>query len=360
LSDQTVAPGAVDAAATRQQVKARQQNVVADRKIHDQTEPTLAGHKADAESDGGRRACDPMQHAIVAHVDRPATDAEYPPQHATSAAANEAGEAYHFVRTQTNGVRAIDRVFEQHGAGRQRFYIGRHHRAAGHGLDQIGDFEGAAPAYSRSPPIAQHGAAVADRDHLVETVRNVDDRRALAPHAREHGEQSLYLARLKRGGRFIENQDTTAPVQHLSDGNKLTLGKTQAVDPNVGIGRKIELGKLLLGLFAHARAIDHPQTQYASQRLIAERDVLGNRERRDKPQFLRNRYNPCRNGVPRAIEPANPPVDCDLAPVWPMYPAENSHQRRFPGSVLAHERVQLAGQHIEIHVSKRSRRAEMF
>jgi hypothetical protein len=53
-------------------------------------------------------------------------------------------------------------------------------------------------------------------------------------------------------------------------------------------------------------------------------------------------------------------VDGDFASVRPMHSAENADQGRFSGSVLAHERVQLARQYIEIHVSKRSRRAEMF
>jgi hypothetical protein len=34
-----------------------------------------------------------------------------------------------------------------------------------------------------------------------------------------------------------------------------------------------------------------------------------------------------------------------------MYPAEHAHQCRFSGTVLAYECVQLARQHIEIHVS---------
>jgi hypothetical protein len=34
-----------------------------------------------------------------------------------------------------------------------------------------------------------------------------------------------------------------------------------------------------------------------------------------------------------------------------MYPAEYAYQCRFSGTVFAYERVQLARQHIEIHVS---------
>jgi hypothetical protein len=120
------------------------------------------------------------------------------------------------------------------------------------------------------------------------------------------------------------------------------------------------LCKLLLCLSAHARAIDHLQSQHAPQRWITEREVLSNRERRDKPQFLRNRYNPRRYGFPRSFEVTNLPVDGDFASVRPMHSAENADQGRFSGSVLAHERVHLACQYIEIYVNKSSRRAEVF
>jgi len=43
-----------------------------------------------------------------------------------------------------------------------------------------------------------------------------------------------------------------------------------------------------------------------------------------------------------------------------MHSAKNAHQGRFAGAVLAHERVQLARQHIEFDVIESARRAEML
>src|SRR5580692_9767523 len=76
LLDQPIAFGSIDAAVTRQQLKARQQNVVSYRKIHDQAQPTLAGHKADANADGVRRRCDSMRHPVATYVDRLTAHAE--------------------------------------------------------------------------------------------------------------------------------------------------------------------------------------------------------------------------------------------------------------------------------------------
>ena len=88
---------------------------------------------------------------------------------------------------------------------------------------------------------------------------------------REHREQPLDLARFQRGGRLVEDQDAAAPAQRLGDGDELALGEAQAVDADVGIGRKVELRQRCARLLAHARAIDERQAEHAPHRQIAER-----------------------------------------------------------------------------------------
>ena len=117
-------------------------------------------------------------------------------------------------------------IFERDIARHQRIGRDAGLGAAGHGLHQIGDGERAALAVRRHPAVAQHGAAVGQRHHLVEPVRDVDDRGALLLHAREHREQPLDLAGLERRRRLVEDQQPAAPAQRLGDGDKLALGES--------------------------------------------------------------------------------------------------------------------------------------
>ena len=59
-------------------------------------------------------------------------------------------------------------------------------------------------------------------------------------------------------------------------------------DAAVGIGSEITIGQQRRpGLLAHARPIDRNRdAEQTANRQIAQRDVLGNGERRHQPQFL--------------------------------------------------------------------------
>ena len=109
-------------------------------------------------------------------------------------------------------------------------------RASGHGADEIVDGKAAAPAHRRHPAVAQDGAAVGDRDDLVELMRDVDDRGALRLHAREHREQPLDLAFFQRRRRLVQDEDAALPAQRLGDRHELALGEAERRRP-AGPGR---------------------------------------------------------------------------------------------------------------------------
>ncbi len=359
---QPVAARAVEARArpAHQPVEARKQNVVADRQIHHEAEAAFAGHESDPEPDGRRRACDAPRRALAADFARVAGDAEQPAQHAARAAAQKPGKPGHLVRMKPDRIRAFGCVFEQHRAGGGFLRIDRRRRASGHGRDQAGDVEVAAPARGRHAAVAQHRAAVGESDHLVEPVRDIDDGGALAFHPRQHREQAVDLARFERRGRLVENKHAALTPERPRDGDKLPFGKTQPVHADVGRRGKIEQRKLLARLFAHFRAVDNGKAESPAQRRIAERQIFGDRQGRDQPQFLRNGDDACGNGVARPAEVPDFAADRDLAPVGPMHAAKNAHQRRFSRAVLADERVHLARQHVERDAIERPRRAELF
>ena len=172
-------------------------------------------------------------------------------------------------------------------------------------MDEVGDAERAAPRDRHHPPVAQHRAAIGERHHLLQPMRDIDDRGALRLHAREHGEQARDLAAFERGGRLVEDEDATLAPQRLGDGDQLPLGEAQAIDAHIGVRREIKLSKVCARLFAHPGAIDgRKRAQHQSHRQVAEHDVLGDRERRHQAQFLRNGDDARRDGLVRGREAA--------------------------------------------------------
>ena len=210
------------------------------------------------------------------------------------------GEADRLARAHPNTMVAVRLGGEQHLAGRDWSGEDLVGRASGHRGHQIVHREGAASAHRRDPPVAQHRAAVGDRHHLVEAVRDIDDGGALPFHAGKDGEQSLDLALFQCRGRLVEDEDAALPTQRFGDRHQLALGEAQRRHRPVGIGIEVELAEHRARLLAHARAIDHRERAEAAHRQVAERDVLGDRQRRHQPQLLRNGHDAGGDGVVRA------------------------------------------------------------
>ena len=198
---------------------------------------------------------------------------------------------------------------QQRFAGRERNHDGGLRRASGHGGDEIVDGKGTAPAHGRHSPVAQDGAAIGDRDDLVEVMRDVDDRGALRLHAREHGEQPLDLAFFQGRRRLVQDEDAALPAQRLGDRHQLPFGEAERSHRPVRVGVKVELGKHGARGVAHARAIDHGQRPEPPHREIAERNVLGDRQRRHQPQLLRDGDDAGSDGVARARKVPHRAVD---------------------------------------------------
>ena len=81
----------------------------------------------------------------------------------------------------------------------------------------------------------------------------------------------------------------------------------------------------------------------AAGRLDAEHDVLGDREHRHQHEVLVHHADAGPDRVARALEPHRLAVDEDLALVGPVEPAEDVHQRRLAGAVLAEQAEDFAG-----------------
>ena len=84
--------------------------------------------------------------------------------------------------------------------------------------------------------------------------------------------------------------------------------------------------------------------------MVAEDDVLRDRERLDEPEVLVHHPDTGVEGVARGVEVHQPAVEEDLALVGPVEPRQDVRERALAGAVLAEERVHLARGGVEVDV----------
>jgi hypothetical protein len=102
-------------------------------------------------------------------------------------------------------------------------------------------------------------------------------------------------------------------------------------------------------LLAHAPAIDQGQSpEDKAQRRIAQRKIFGDRERRHEVQFLRDGGDAVDDRVVRARQAPLASTDGHASLIRPQDAAEDAHQGRFAGAVLADKSMDFAGAHFEI------------
>ena len=79
--------------------------------------------------------------------------------------------------------------------------------------------------------VAQHHAAMGQRAHLVELVRDEDDAEPLRGHGPQRREQAVDLGRRQHRGRLVEDQEPRAAKQRLDDLQPLLLADRQRRRP---------------------------------------------------------------------------------------------------------------------------------
>ena len=97
------------------------------------------------------------------------------------------------------------------------------HLTPHHHARQIGFGHLAPGLRSHHTPIAQHTDAIADRQHLVELVRNKDDSVPTSHHLLEDDEELIDFLRREHRRRLVEDQQRCTPVESLEDLHPLLL-----------------------------------------------------------------------------------------------------------------------------------------
>ena len=142
----------------------------------------------------------------------------------------------------------------------------------------------------------QHGDPVGDLEHLVQLVRDEDDRLALRLQRLDDREQLARLLRRQHGGGLVEDEDVGAAVERLQDLDALLLADADRLDRGRRAApRARTAARARATRFSAASMVD----ERAAVRLDAEHDVLGDRHHRDEHEVLV--HHPDRRGrSPRA------------------------------------------------------------
>ncbi len=187
---------------------------------------------------------------------------------------------------------------------------------------------------------AQDGDAVGDGLHLVQLVRDEDDRPPFVRHHPQRLEQRACLLRRQHRRRLVENQDARLAVERLQDLDALLLAERQLPDA----GARVDRDAIALPEFRDAR-LDAPRVHHELPPLaavIAEDHVLGDRERRHEPEVLMHHADARVERLARRGERDGSTAQRDLAFVGPVEAGQDVRERRLAGAVLAEQRVHLA------------------
>ena len=178
--------------------------------------------------------------------------------------------------------------------------------------------------------------ASATDEHLVELVRDEQDREALGLELAEVVEELVDLLRHEHGRRLVEDDDLGAAVEHLEDLDALALADAEVGDQGV----RVDVEAVGVGDLAgsRARAASPMPCSFSAPSTTFSRTVRLSASMK------------CWNTMPMPAAMASAgecrctslAVDRDGALVGPLHAVEDLHQRGLAGAVLADDRVDRA------------------
>ena len=155
--------------------------------------------------------------------------------------------------------------------------------ATDHQPHQPGRIDAGQRLVRRARAVLQHGHVVAERQHLVQAMRDVEDGGAFLAQTLQQALQRLRLMRGERGGRLVEDEHARLAIERLGDLHHLPPAERKArrpgfrvVPPSPTSSQAAASPARQLGIVDEAEAPG----------IGAEPDVLGNREVAGKAQLL--------------------------------------------------------------------------
>ena len=125
--------------------------------------------------------------------------------------------------------------------------------------------------------LAHDGDPVGDREHLLEPMRDEDDRASRALRARDDVEQPLDLAGAQRSGRLVENDEIGVERQRLGDLDELALRRGEVAHLGVERQRVLlpEIGENLAGAAPHGGRDSRPGRPSSGRKIFSSDRKIG-------------------------------------------------------------------------------------
>ncbi len=204
---------------------------------------------------------------------------------------------------------------------------------------------------------ADHRDGVGDGLDLAQLVRDEDDGGAGVAQLPHDVEQFVGFLRGEHGGGLVKDQHLGVADQCLDDFHALLHAHGQVLDDRIGINAE----PVAIGDLADAGAgLLEVQDAGRAGVLVAQGNVLGDREDGDEHEVLVHHADPGGHGIARAVELHWLVVDEDFALGGLVEAEENIHEGRFTGPVFTEQGMDLAGLDDDVDVVVGSEVAESF
>src|SRR5688572_7924284 len=139
-------------------------------------------------------------------------------------------------------------------------------------------------------------------------------------------------------------------AQCLRDFNQLPLRETQPVERCLRLQVEPQLRQQSRRRFSQRAPVDEA---WPACRHVAQKNILGHRQLRHEVELLVDHADAERQRIARALDIHSAAVDSNLADVFAVSAAEDLHQRRLTGPVLAEQHVHFAGVQRQIDAVER-------
>ncbi len=205
-------------------------------------------------------------------------------------------------------------------------------------------------------PIAQHGHALGDLDHLLQAMTDEHDRDALRLQPAHRRQQQVDLMPRQRRRGFVHEQEARVGGQPAADRDDLALRDRQVADRRIERQVRIEPCERGQRGFPHGAA--GRRLERAAE-LMVDRNVLQHGQVGEQRQVLEDDLDAERLGLVRRQLLMGHPVDRDRAAwIGRMNAGQDLDQGRFAGAVLPHQAVDLARLDRPVDGIERNRSAE--
>ena len=214
-----------------------------------------------------------------------------------------------------------------------------------HQPDQFLRMHVAAEHRSADLAAAQHGDPVGDFLHFIHFMRDKDHCTAGGGHFFHIHEQFRGFLRRQHRRRLVQNQDARTAIQHPDDFHPLLLAHGQLPYRRVRVDGQAEPFLKLVDFGA-----DPGVGKQKRALTLAQLHVLGHGEGLHQFKMLVYHADARRDRLAGRSKRAGGPVDQNLAGIRPVQASQHRHDRAFSRTVLAQQRVNLAGVKVEIHM----------